>query len=167
MRRVIEAVLKTGGYASIVLVGVITLLLLYEVMTRYFLKHPSIWAYDFTRYALLFLTFLGAAWVLKEEGHVKVEIFTSRLSAKNQALITGATSILCLIGCGIFFWIGAKSTWGAYQAREFIDGSIAVPRYLIVWVIPIGAFLLCMQFIRRAWEHLRIFHTAGQKQPTD
>ena len=167
MRRVTEAVLTAGGYACTFLIALVTLLLLYEVATRYFLKHPSIWAYDFTRYAMLFLTFLGSAWVLKEEGHVKVEIFTSRFSAKNHALITGVTSILCLIGCGIFLWIGGKSTCGDYRAREFIDGFIAAPRYLIVWVIPVGAFLLCIQFIRRAWEHLRIFHTAGQKQPTD
>ena len=166
IRKAIDAVVTAGGYASAALMVIVTLLPIYEVVTRYFLQSPSIWASDFTRYGILYLTFLGAAWVLKEDGHVKIELLTSRFSAGGENLIAALTSTIGCVACGIFCWAVTRSTWDSFQAGQAIVRSVVVPRYLVVWIMPLGTFLLCIQFARRAWKHFRIFYfTIGEKRP--
>ena len=165
MSKVIDAILTLGGYASAALIVIVTLMLIYEVLTRYFFQRPSIWALDFTRYAILYLTFLGTAWLLREEGHVKIEIITASFSSKGQALMNGVTSLIALVACCIFFWEATKSTWHAYQIGQTLERSLVVPRYLIIGIMPLGTFLLCLQFMRRAWAHFRAFrdHSGSSK----
>ena len=154
-----DGLIQAGGVATAALIVVITLLLIYEVVTRYFLRSPSMWALDVARYAILYLTFLGAAWLLEEEGHVKVEILTSRFNDRNQALIHSITSILAFLACGIFFWEAAALTYEAFVTGEFIDRSIVVPKSLIMGMMPLGTILICIQFLRRAWQYFRLYQT--------
>lgn len=163
--RVVDAFLTAGGYASAFLIVLVTLLLIYEVVTRYFLHKPSIWALDFTRYSVLYLTFLGTAWLLREEGHVKIELVTSRLSSSREALMNGVTSVIACVACCIFFWEASKSTWNAYQMGQTIERSVVVPRYLIVGIMPLGAFFLCLQFVRQAWNYFRDSLQSRQRKP--
>lgn len=167
MRKVIDAVIDGGGYACAVVVVVISSLQIFEVVTRYLLKRPTAWAGDVSMYLILYFTFLGAAWVLKGEGHVKVELITSWLSPRAEAFWTGVTSVVCLVACSIFFWEGTKATWEAYKIGNFIERGIVMPRSLILWVMPFGTFLLCIQFIRRGWHHFLTFHKAGKKRPEE
>lgn len=157
MRKLFDSILTAAGYATAGLVVLVTLLLIYEVIMRYFLHTPSGWAFDFTMYDICYLTFLGAPWLLREEGHVRIEIITSRLSNKGQGLLTSLTSFAALLACGIFFWEATKLTWDAYREHQFINGSIIVPRHMIIGIMPIGMFLLCVQFARMTWKNFRDF----------
>jgi len=135
----------------------VTLLLLYEVFTRYIFHRPSIWSLDTAAYALLYLALLGAPWLQKEDGHVRIEIITSRFSARAREMITGVTSLIASASCGIFCWQATAITCEAFKAGHFIDRSMPVPRHLLTWIIAFGTFLLCVQFARNAYEHIRYF----------
>jgi C4-dicarboxylate transporter, DctQ subunit len=159
-----DRLVNAGGVATAALIAVITLLLIYEVVTRYFFRSPSIWALDVARFAILYLTFFGGAWLLKEEGHVKVEILTSRFNPKNQALIHSISSVVAFAACGVFFWQAAALTWEAFTSGEFIDRSIVVPKALILFMMPLGMMLLCLQFLRRAWQYFVDYRARGEEK---
>lgn len=166
MRKIIkifDGVLTLGGYATAFLVVLVTILLLYEVCTRYFLRSPSVWSLDIVRYTIFFLTFTGAAWLLREEGHVKVELITDFLTPKGKALMDGVTSAIAFLACCIYCWEGAKLSWTAYHEGHVIERAIIVPRYLVEGIVPLGVFLLCLQFARRTWAAFSHFQTLNQK----
>src|SRR5690606_6001534 len=55
-------------------------------------------------FSVIFL--LGAAWVLREDAHVRVDVFYSRLSARGQALIDLLGTLLLLIPFSAFvLWV--------------------------------------------------------------
>lgn len=155
--RLLDGVLKFGGYVSAGLVVFVTILLLYEVLTRYVLHRPSIWTLDTATYALLYLAMAGAPWLLKEDGHVKIEIITARFTRRGRAMFTGVTSLVASASCGIFCWQATVITCDAYKIGYFVDRSMPVPRYLLTWVIAFSTFLLCVQFARSAYEYIRYF----------
>lgn len=70
-------------------------------------------------HGLVFL--LGAAYTLRHEGHVRVDIFYQRLSRRGQALVdAGGTLILLLPVCGYIFW----SSWGyVADSWQYFEGS--------------------------------------------
>ena len=50
-----------------------------DVFMRYFLSKPIFWVVEVNEYAVIYATFLGAAWVLAKDGHIKVELVVDRL----------------------------------------------------------------------------------------
>ena len=77
-----------------------------EIVMRYFLNRPMIWVMEVTEITLLLITFLGTAWLLRREGHVKVDIVLSHLNPRAQALLGIISSIIGIIVCMVLVWNG-------------------------------------------------------------
>ena len=101
-----------------------------------------------TEWILLYATFLAAAWVLKEDGHVKIDVVLIRLSPKKQYILSVIVCILGILTCGFFSYHGAKAIYSLYQRDVIMMGMILMPKYILVAVIPLGILLSCIQFIR-------------------
>ena len=128
-----------------------------EVIFRYFLNAPSVWVAEVNENNLLYLTFLAVAWVLSGDRHVKVELLTSRLNPKTRHLFGVITSVIGLIICLIVTWYGAKVTWLDFQAGAFRPGLNKIPEASILFIIPVGTFLLSFQFLKRFFDFLKKF----------
>ena len=125
---------------------------------RYFLKMPQVWVVEITEYTLLVITFLGTAWVLKREGHVKVDLVLNRLKPRAQAFINIITSVVSALVLLVVAWYGLRISWDYFQKGIFELSMLDIPKAPIMVVIPIGSILLLIQFLRRAygyWESLK------------
>jgi C4-dicarboxylate transporter DctQ subunit len=119
------------------------------VASRYFLGRPIGWVIEISEYVILFVTFLVAAWVLKQEEHVKMDIVLNQLNPRTQAMINVITSGISAIVCFILTWYGAKVTWELFETGYFTPTLLELPKFIIIAIIFIGSFLLFIQFLRR------------------
>ncbi len=119
-----------------------------------------LWIFEISAFTLLYITFLGTAWVLKRDGHVKMDIVLTRLSPGNQSLMNIITSILGAIICLVITWYGVKVTWAYIQVGDFFPGYTRVPRWSVAVGVPIGSFLLFIQFLRRSYGYPRSWRGA-------
>jgi len=131
-----------------------------EVIARYFLNSPIVWVVEISEYILLYVTFLAAAWVLKNEGHVKMDLILSRLNPKTQHLTNTITSVVGVIVCSIIGWHGVRVTWRLFQTDYFTPTILELPKFIIIVIIAIGSFLLVIQFLRRAYGNLKAYSTS-------
>ena len=120
-----------------------------EVISRYLVNRPQMWVTEVTECLLLYITFLGSAWLLREEGHVKVDIILNHLSPKTAAFLGVISSIL-----GIFVSItltiyGISVTWNYFQRGIYTPTALEIPVSAILVIIPIGSIMLFIQFLRR------------------
>ena len=143
------------------LIVVVLLFILYEVFIRYFLGWATIWTFEISRWALLYITFLGAAWVLKKEGHVKIDLLVNHLNPRIQALLGIASSIMGLFICWVLVWYGVQVTHGQFQRGIYEATALGTPTGVIILAIPIGGFLLFIQFLRRGYGYLRRWKQLG------
>ena len=103
-------------------------------------------------YTLLWMTFLGTTWVLKRDKHIKIDIVFNYLNPRQQDI---ATIIFSIISAIIFFNIGY---YGTISCIEYIQRNVWMPQVLslpkgVVWsVVPLGSFLLTLQFIRIIYQ---------------
>lgn len=146
-----------AGFAA--LAGVLSvgmaLWVTYDVMARYLLRQPTIWAVDLSEYALVWITFLAAPWVLKQRGHVRIEIFVDRLPFHLRWPLDVFTSAIGAVGCAILAWQGAVTTWDSYTRGLTMAKAWEVPQFLLYLIIPIGSLLLAVEFARYVSHHLR------------
>ncbi len=140
---------------SIVIIVAAWVSVLIEIVMRYMLNKPQAWVVEFTELSLVSITFLAAAWGLKEEGHVKMDLVISRLDPKYQGLVNGITSILGAVLClAIICWT-VVTAWDYTQRGVTHIEMLQLPKGPLLFIIPFGFFLLFIQFLRRSREHLR------------
>jgi len=127
-----------------------------SVATRYFFNFPIGWVTEISAYILLYITFMIAAWVLKEGAHVTIDIVLELLRPNIQSVISIFTSYLCAAVCLILTFFGARETWELYSTGYFTPTELELPKWTINIVIFVGSLLLFIQFLRMGHENMRI-----------
>ena len=125
-----------------------------DVIMRYFFSNPLIWVTEITEALLLYITFLGTAWLLRKEGHVKVDIIYNLLSPRTQACFGVISSLIGIILSLSLIWYGFYVTWDYFQRGMYSPTAIEVPIAAVIIIIPIGSLMLLIQFLRRIWKYL-------------
>lgn len=96
-------------------------------------------------HALVFM--LGAAYTLKRNGHVRVDIFYRKFSPRGQALVDLLGTLLLLVPvAGFIFWESwayVAASWAVLEGSREAGGLPAV--FLLKSLIPAFAILLLVQ----------------------
>ena len=144
------------------LIAGMMLLVVAKVVMRYFFNSPIVWVIDITEYAMLFITFLGIAWLLKKEGHVIMDLLLDRLNQKGRHLATAITSFVAAIICFIITWYGVVVGLDWYNINYFYQGALDIPAFYLEAVIPVGMLLVTIQFLRRAYNNWKLMKAGNQ-----
>ncbi|MEZ4699895.1 MAG: TRAP transporter small permease subunit [Rhodothermales bacterium] len=95
-------------------------------------------------FSMVFL--LGAAYTLKHDAHVRVDVLYGRLGPRGQAWINIAGTVLFLIPFSVLMlvvsWPAVINSW---SVREMSSDPGGLPRYPIKTIIPIAFVLLIAQ----------------------
>lgn len=138
--------------ASFLFIGVMLIVCL-EIFMRYFINRPLTWVVEVAEFTLLYISFLGIAWLLREESHVKIEMLLIVLSSKGQAFLNFITSIIGAATCLTLVVYGTQATWIAYQIGRTTRTAMMVKQWPLLIIMPIGFFLLFLQFLRRTRDY--------------
>ena len=153
--RIFSAIIKFFGIIAGVVFMAMALIVSYNVIMRYFVSRPPVWAIETTEYLMVYATFLAAAWVLSLDGHVKIDIVVVRLSPKSQHVLSIVVSFLGVIACGLLGWFATKATYSLYTREVIMMKMMPWPKWILVAPIPVGILLTLIQFIRNSINLLR------------
>lgn len=151
---IFDRTLDVLGWSAGVLLNIAMLLICTDVCLRYFLTRPLVWSTEICEYLLLGITSLGIAWLLKEEGHVKVELVLSWLTPRAQALTNAITSILGAITFSIIVAFGAQRVSDLVQWKAQTTKVLFIPKAPLVAFLLAGCLLLAIQFVRRSYKYM-------------
>ena len=121
----------------------------YSIFTRQLNLPTPVWVVQFNEYSLLWVTFLGTAWLLSEEKHVSIQLVMERVPKKVQRMISLIHNLIGFLLCGAFCWFSLMTTWDHYVRRVIDVGSVDFPKAYVLAVIPLGFFLLTLQFLKK------------------
>ncbi len=153
--RIFDRILDAGALLSGIIIIILMFAISEDVAARSLLGQGASWLIDTSTYLLLYMTFLGTAWVLRREGHVKMDVVLGQFSPRNQTLINIITSTLGIVSCLIVAFFSAKVTWEHFQLGYYMATGLEPAKYSILLVIPLGYFLLFVQFLRRTHGYLK------------
>ena len=151
---VFDYIIGSLTYLAAAILTFIMLAVCWDVIARAVVGQPLKWVLEFSEYSLLYITFLCTAWVLKNERHVIVDIGLNQLNPRTRALFNVATSILGAIICLLLTWYGWDVAWEHLVKGFYQPTVIKPPDFPIFVIIPIGSFLLFIQFLRRTSKYL-------------
>jgi len=120
-----------------------------DVTSRTFHVVPMPWAPDFSEYALYGITFLGAPWVLREDGHIAIELIVERLAPGPRRAAQRAVQVCGALVCAALCFFACRQLWRSYAAQNLVYETFAFPEWW-QYVVPPPIFaLLCALYLRR------------------
>jgi TRAP-type C4-dicarboxylate transport system permease small subunit len=140
-----------AAFAAFLMAAMMVVICL-DVLLRNLGYQSSAHFFTFTEYALLMVPCLGAPWLVREKGHIYVEILLMSVGAKARARLTVAIGLLCIAVCLVLAWYGLGITWQDYVRAEKDVRSLDMPRWLVVMWIPIAFLGMAAEFARFLWR---------------
>ena len=143
------------AFFGALLIVLIMLCVTTDVVMRYFLNRPIFWVAELAEYALLIITFTGTAWVLKHDRHVKIDILTGQLKEGKGRVLGIVVSIIGIFICALLTYFGAVVAWDHFARGVYNPSLLSFPKVPLLAVIPLGTFLLLVQFAAKMITLLR------------
>lgn len=138
----------------ILLLSAMTLLTFAQVVARYVFNSGFVWALEVTTYMFAWLVLIGISYGVKVGFHIGIDAVVKLLSPRLQRLVGLFAAMLCLVYAGILL-IGSYRYVDTMHMLGVEAEDIAVERWLLAIILPIGFFLLGWRLVEMAWRILR------------
>lgn len=133
---------KTFAWCAVLL----TVLISWEVFSRYVLNRPHAWVLDaqIMLYGTLFMT--AGAYTLSKNGHVRGDVLYGFFRQRTQAIFDLALYILFFLpGIVALTWAGWIYAGESLAIREQTFSADPIPLYPFKYVIPLAGITLLLQ----------------------
>jgi len=113
----------TGGAGVIAAWVVVPLIFAtsFEVFSRYLLNAPTIWSFELGYMAMGTHFLVGAAYTLREGGHIRIDVFYNSFGAKAKAWVDALGFLLLMLPTS---WWLSYALWN-YAASAYISGEFS------------------------------------------
>ena len=143
IEKALDAVLV---FMMVVMAGAVVL----QVASRYVFNRPTSWSEELARYLFVWITFLGAAVVIRKRRHVDVTVLTDRLPPSAAKVVYLVSDVAVLFMLGALTWAGAGL---AIMAHRQLSAAMDLPMSLAYSAMPVGTGLMFVFLVATMiWE---------------
>lgn len=90
----------------IILLAVAFIALVLQVFSRFILQVPITWTEELSRYAMIWIAFIGAGIAVRHQQLIRIEAVTNYLSRRMNVTVNSVASIVILVFCVTVFYFG-------------------------------------------------------------
>ena len=143
--------LKKVNAVCATLAGIVLLFITFsifvDVFLRYVLGKPTIWITEVSTYLFLYVIYLGTAYALQQDMHIKVTFLLDFFGKRTQRIIDLITSILAILFTVVLLWQTSLMTWSAIKGKWTSPTVLNAPYMYVYIIMVIGSFLLLLSFV--------------------
>jgi len=135
MKALNDLILKFCGASLMVMVPLMTLVIFAQVVMRYLFKNPFVWAEEFSRYLLVWISCLGAAYGVRTGMHIAVQFVYGKF---NDRIKIAASLFTHIITLGFFT---VCVVWGIRIATaqwDQLSPGLQIPMTWAYLGVPVG-----------------------------
>jgi len=139
-------------YGMAIISGLMLVWLMVSVIASVLMRNggvqPFAWLFTSAEYSLLYMTMLGAPWLVREKGHVHIELVTAALPGPMQRLLSRAVAATCVLVCAILAWKGVELVMTNLERGDVDTRAYYFPRWLLTIAFPTSFGLMAIEFSR-------------------
>lgn len=139
MRKQIDKIL--GNFLAL-LMGIMTLDVLWGVFTRYAMGNQSGWSEELARFLLIWIGILGAAYAAGQDMHLSIELLMPKLQKKGQIRLKLLISFLIAAFAFTVMVIGGGRLMYITQELGQLSPALRVPMAVVYSVAPLSGILV-------------------------
>lgn len=136
-----KTLLSLCGFALILMVITVT----WQVFSRYILNDPSSFTDELSRYTMIWLGLLGAAYLFGQQKHLAITLLPSKLSPKANYLLQVFIQLLVLV----FVLLAMLKGGSALVSRTLqqFSPALQIPMAYVYMILPISAVIISLYIL--------------------
>ena len=138
---------------SEVLVFLLMLMVTFEIIGRHIFDSPIPGHVETATLSLVLILYLGIAYTQWENGHIRVDIFLSRVEGLKREALEVLILFLCLIPSVLIAWATAQKAWSSVAGQEFVTGAVNFPVWPGRCSVSFGFALLALTLMVQMLQH--------------
>jgi C4-dicarboxylate transporter, DctQ subunit len=136
-----------AGIAGAMLVWLMVSVVVSVVMRNAGMQ-PFAWLFTSSEYAILYMTMLGAPWLVREKGHVHIELVTAALPDRMRQMVSRLVAVLCVLTSAILAWKGAEMFLTNIARNDLDVRAYYFPKWILTLAFPVSFGLMAIEFSR-------------------
>ncbi len=158
-----NACMVLAGIAAAVLF-VLLLAVVFATLSRFLFHKPFAELVDFSSYALVWVAFLAAPWLMLQRGHVVIDLIITRVSETAQHRWRAIAHFAMVIIALVVAYVGGLLTVDYLIHHRVMQDVTQTPQWILLLPIPLGSFFLALASLMNGLEDLRRSgHGAGTR----
>lgn len=159
--KIITKINKFVVYFVGVIISFVSILLIIDVLLRYFFQSPTRWAFDLATKSTGLIGFSLGGYALLAKQHTRVDFFFTKFSKRKKAAIDLISALFLFCIAGSLIWLGFDYVIHYYNIGAMSNGGLQVPLWLVWTMVPLGGILLFLQGIVNLMNDLSTLFTGN------
>jgi TRAP-type C4-dicarboxylate transport system permease small subunit len=141
VEKFIRSIIEASGIVGVIFLLAMMMMTVADVVLRYFFRRPIVGSVEISTLLMVCVVFLAIAWCALKDGHISVDIITSKLSKRGRAFLNGFDNLLTFALALIIAW---RTFVEATSVKKMDVNSplLGIPRYPFIFVTAFGFLLL-------------------------
>lgn len=144
VRGIVRRLVVIQRSLATLMLSIILLTMGSQVIARYLFDAPFSWSEEVARLAMIWLTFLAAAYVMAEGGHITVDLWSSRVSPPVRLWLDGLVCLVVAATCLLLFFGGLRFVWYVHPVGS---PSLNIPKSLWYGAVSVGLLLMAIHSV--------------------
>lgn len=161
MKKLVNGIDVTLKWLVIIFMGANVINVLWQVFTRFVLNDPSTFTEELARYLLIWVSFLGAAYIYREKLHLAVEAFFEKFSESNQDKVHIFLQICVFLFSLLVLVVGGLDLTSLTFQMDQTSPALQINVGYVYMVVPISGILFMFYSLMFINEHTK--HLKGQR----
>lgn len=171
--RVLRPIENVLGVVVMFILALLAIITTYMVIARYWLPFRAAWAVELSAYFLIFIAFLPASLILRERGHIEIDIVYDRVGPRTKFVLDLLASTVAAVASLVTAYYAINMVLDNIARNIVITQVLQVPRWILISGLAVGFLLLGLRFVRdvvfvianrpRSWGWSRRFGRIREK----
>lgn len=155
----LDNIIKYLGYFTAFIVAILVLLVVYDATARYLFSTGSIALQELEWHLFDVIILFAIAYTLRENTHVRVDIFYASYSEKTKALINTISAIFFILPFSfLIIYIGIEFVQMSFSQMEASSNPGGLQyRFLVKSLLPLSFVFLSFQALVDANKNFKIW----------
>ncbi len=118
---------------------------MYQILSRFVFQQPAEWSEVLTRFALIWMVFLGAPACFRQGAMVCVDLAHRKVGRRGKRVLDALAAVAALVLVGFMLWFGSEYAYrGRFQTISGLESFSMTWAYLAV---PVGAIFSALAVV--------------------
>ena len=134
-------------------------IMLVGVFFRYFLEYPIFWAEEANNFLFVWMGYLGFAYVMGNDAHIKVTLIEGRLPCRVRRLARIVGNAVVVTTC---FWL----VWPTFRVlpQLHISAAMKLPEKYVYAILPVSFLLMGIHALNNLFREIGTSSARGGKK---
>jgi len=127
-----------------------------QVVLRYVFNYSISWAEELTRYAIVWMSFIGAGMGIRKGAHISVDLLFVFLSERGKRMLSAAMAVVGVWFGGVILYTGSTLVHRTLLTGQ-ISPAMEAPIFLVYLGIPLGGLIFmfrCVELFVKSFRGL-------------